>query len=184
MNYFVSGAAPTRLGNAHPNITPYQVFSTADGHLVLAVGNDGQFRAFCAEAGLEHVPVDPRFATNPVRIEHRAALTDIIATAMSQRTTAAWIAALDVAGVPCGPINAIDAVFADPQVVARGLAQSMRRSDGHDVTLVASPLRLSRTPSRADHAPPLLGADTDDVLRAVAGLDAEALARLRRAGAI
>ena len=184
MNYFVSGRAPTRLGNAHPNITPYQVFSTADGHLVLAIGNDGQFRAFCAEAGLHAVPGDPRFTTNPARVSHREALAAIVAAAMAQRTTAAWIVALETAGVPCGPINAIDEVFADPQVIARGLAQGMRRSDGHDVTLVASPLRLSRTPPRVDHAPPPLGADTDTILRDVAGLDEGALQRLRRAGAI
>ncbi len=184
MNYFVSGKAPTRLGNAHPNITPYQVFPTADGHIVLAVGNDGQFRAFCGEAGLDGAPADPRFATNPARIENRAAITAIVAAAMAQRTTAAWIAALETAGVPCGPINAVDQVFADAQVVARGLAQSMRREDGQDVTLVASPLRLSRTPPRVDHAPPPLGADTESVLRELGGLDDGALARLRQAGAI
>ncbi len=184
MNYFVSGKAPTRLGNTHPNITPYQVFPTADGHLVLAVGNDGQFRAFCTEAGLDAVPGDPRFAANAARISNREALTTIVAAAMAQRATAAWIAALEIAGVPCGPINAIDQVFADPQVIARGLAQGMQRSDGHDVTLVASPLRLSRTPPRVDYAPPPLGADTETVLREVAGLDENALLRLRQAGAI
>ena len=184
MNFFVGGEAPTRLGNAHPNITPYQVFATADGYLVLAVGNDKQFRDFCAEAGLETLPADPRFATNAARIANRANLTAQLAGVMADRTTGDWIAALEIAGVPCGPINAIDQVFADPQVRARGLAQTMRRGDGHDVTLVASPLRLSRTPPRVDLAPPPLGADTEAVLRAVAGLDDDALARLRAAGAI
>lgn len=179
MNYFVSGVAPTRLGNAHPNITPYQVFPTADGHIVLAVGNDGQFRSFCAEAGLDTLPTDALFASNPARIAHRDALVEIIAAVMRNRTTDAWIAALETAGVPCGPINAIDQVFADPQVRARGMAQTMTRSDGHDVTLVASPLRLSRTPPRVERAPPPLGADTDSVLRDIAGLDNNEIERLR-----
>ena len=179
MNYFVSGVAPTRLGNAHPNITPYQVFPTADGHIVLAVGNDGQFRSFCAEAGLDALPADQRFKTNPTRIAHRDELVEIIAGAMRTRTTEAWITALESAGVPCGPINTIDQVFADPQVRARGMAQTMTRSDGHEVTLVASPLRLSRTPPRAERAPPPLGADTESVLRDIAGLDSNEIERLR-----
>ncbi len=179
MNYFVSGVAPTRLGNAHPNITPYQVFPTADGHIVLAVGNDGQFRAFCIEAGLESLPDDPRFSSNPARIAHREELVTIVAAAMQTRATGAWIAALETAGVPCGPINTIDQVFADPQVRARGMAQSMTRADGCEVTLVASPLKLSRTPPRVEHAPPPLGADTESVLRDIVGLDAAAIEALR-----
>jgi crotonobetainyl-CoA:carnitine CoA-transferase CaiB-like acyl-CoA transferase len=179
MNYFVSGDAPTRLGNAHPNITPYQVFPTADGHIVLAVGNDGQFHSFCAEAGLEAVPGDPRFESNSARIDHREALVAIIAATMRTRTTDAWIAALETAGVPCGPINTIAQVFADPQVRARGMAQTMTRSDGHNVTLVASPLKLSRMPPRVEHAPPPLGADTEIVLREIVGLDRDAIDRLR-----
>lgn len=184
MNWFVGGAAPGRMGNAHPNIAPYQVFPTADGHIVLAVGNDGQFRAFCAEAGIETIGADPRFATNPARVANREALTAQIAPAMLRRTTAAWIAALEEANVPCGPINTVDQVFADRQAQARGFAQSMRRSDGVDVTLVASPLRLSRTPARTDHAPPPLGADTETVLRDVVGLDVGAIAELRASGTI
>lgn len=179
MNYFVSGAAPTRLGNAHPNITPYQVFPTADGHIVLAVGNDGQFRSFCAETGLDALPADPRFNANPARIAHRDELVEIIAGAMRTRTTGAWITALETAGVPCGPINTIDQVFADPQVRARGMAQTMTRTDGQDVTLVASPLKLSRTPPRVEHAPPPLGADTERVMRDIAGLDGDEIDRLR-----
>ncbi len=184
MNWFASGTAPTRLGNAHPNIAPYQVFQTLDGHIVLAVGNDGQFRAFCKAASLDAMADDPRFAANPARVAHREALTAAIATAMAARTSAQWIAALDAVGVPCGPINTVDQVFADPHVQARGLAHTMHRSDGGEVTLVASPLRLARTPPRTDHAPPLLGADTEAVLRDLAGLDDIALARLRAAGAI
>jgi crotonobetainyl-CoA:carnitine CoA-transferase CaiB-like acyl-CoA transferase len=179
MNYFVSGVAPTRLGNAHPNITPYQVFPTSDGHIVLAVGNDGQFRAFCTEAGLDALPGDPRFVSNAARIAHRDALAPIIAAAMQARTSDAWITALEEAGVPCGPINTIDQVFADPQIRARGMTQTMTRIDGQDVTLVASPLKLSQTPPRADHAPPSLGADTESVLRDIAGIDDAELERLR-----
>ena len=164
MNFFAGGKAPTRMGNAHPNITPYQVFETADGHLVLAIGNDGQFKSFCALAGLDDMPIDTRFATNAARVANRAVLIPRVADAMRARTTAAWIEALETAGVPCGPINTIDQVFADPHVRARGLAQTMTRSDGVDVTLVASPLRLSKTPPRAEHAPPPLGADTRAVL--------------------
>jgi crotonobetainyl-CoA:carnitine CoA-transferase CaiB-like acyl-CoA transferase len=184
LNYFVSGKAPTRLGNTHPNITPYQVFATADSHIVLAVGNDGQFEAFCAAAGLGDLPRDPRFVDNGARLAHRAVLAERIQSAMRQRTSADWIAMLEEVGVPCGPINTIDKVFADPQVQARGLAQTMQRSDGVEVTTVASPLRLSATPPRADHAPPRLGEDTDWVLHNVAGLDAPAIARLRAAGAL
>jgi formyl-CoA transferase len=183
MNWFVGAKVPGRMGNAHPNIAPYQVFPTRDGHIVLAVGNDGQLRAFCAEAGLEAIAADPRFATNAARVANREELAAAIAPAMKTRTTDAWIAALETANVPCGPINTIDKVFADPQAVARGFAQRMTRSDGCDVTLVASPLRLSRTPPRVDHAPPLLGADTEAVLRGI-GLDAGAIATLRASGAI
>jgi crotonobetainyl-CoA:carnitine CoA-transferase CaiB-like acyl-CoA transferase len=184
MNYFVGGTAPMRLGNAHPNITPYQVFPTRDGHLVLAVGNDGQFKAFCAASGLDALCTDDRFATNAARVANREALIPAVAQAMTAKTTAQWITALEAAGVPCGPINTIDQAFADPHVLARAAAQHLTRKDGVDVTLVASPLRLSATPVRADHAPPPLGADTDDVLSRVAGLDAHAIARLRGAGVI
>lgn len=184
MNYFVSGVAPRRLGNAHPNITPYQVFATADGHIVLAVGNDGQFKAFCMEAGLADLPGDARFMTNPARIANRDALVEIIEVAMRRRTTAQWIAALEKASVPCGPINTIDQVFEDPQVRARNMAQQMPRSGGDPVSLVASPLKLSQTPATAERAPPRLGADTDEVLRDVFGLEEDAIAELRRGGVI
>jgi crotonobetainyl-CoA:carnitine CoA-transferase CaiB-like acyl-CoA transferase len=180
MNYFVGGEPPTRLGNAHPNIAPYQVFPTADGHLVLAVGNDGQWRSFCTLAGIE---ADARFATNASRVANRAALVPIVAAAMTARTTSGWIAALEDAGVPCGPINAIDQVFADPHVKARGLAEAMTRADGTPITLVASPLRLSATPTDPRRAPPTLGADTDDVL-AELGLNAGEIAALRQGGVV
>jgi crotonobetainyl-CoA:carnitine CoA-transferase CaiB-like acyl-CoA transferase len=184
MNYFVSGAPPTRLGNAHPNITPYQVFASSDGHIVLAVGNDAQFRTFCAEAGLAGVADDPRFASNAARLAHRDALVELVAAAMRTRSTAAWIAALERVGVPCGPINTIDQVFADPQVKARGMAQAFALGGGETVTLVANPLKLSSTPTRADHAPPALGADTEETLAALADCTASDIASLRARGVI
>jgi crotonobetainyl-CoA:carnitine CoA-transferase CaiB-like acyl-CoA transferase len=184
MNYFVSGRSPTRMGNAHPNIAPYQVFETADGFLVLAVGNDGQFRSFCLEAHLPGLQADRRFATNPDRVANRAALTIAVAQAMRTDTTSGWITRLEKAGVPCGPINTVGEVFADPHVRARGVRQTMTRPDGSSVDLVASPLRLSATPPRVDHAPPPLGADTDDVLQAIFHLTKAEIAALRAAGAI
>jgi crotonobetainyl-CoA:carnitine CoA-transferase CaiB-like acyl-CoA transferase len=178
MNYFVSGAAPARLGNVHPNIAPYQVFPTRDGFFVLAVGNDGQFKSFCDTAALS-LHADPRFATNAARVANRAALIPLLETATRQRTTDEWIAVLEEAGVPCGPINTIDRVFDDPQVRARALAQTMTRADGVAVRLVASPLKLSATPPRSDIAPPPLGADTLSVLRHYGAVSDEALDVLR-----
>jgi crotonobetainyl-CoA:carnitine CoA-transferase CaiB-like acyl-CoA transferase len=184
MNYLVSGTAPGRLGNAHPNIAPYQVFATTDGFLVLAVGNDSQFRSFCEAAGLDAIARDRRFADNASRVAHRDALTAAIAPAMARHTTAAWVAMLESAKVPCGPINCIDGVFQDAQVQARGLRHAMVRGDGDRVDLVASPLRLSATPPVTDGAPPLLGEQTEAVLSAHLGLDSQAIAALRNAGVI
>jgi crotonobetainyl-CoA:carnitine CoA-transferase CaiB-like acyl-CoA transferase len=183
-NYLVSGVAPSRLGNAHPNIAPYQVFATLDGHVVLAVGNDGQFRAFCDVAGLTEVKGDSRFVTNALRVANRTALIDLLAPAFLVRTTAAWIAALEAAKVPCGPINTIDQVFADPQVIARGMQHDMSRPDGTTLPLVANPIKMSVTPPLPRHAPPSLGADTDAVLGALAGLSTKDLSDLRQKGII
>jgi crotonobetainyl-CoA:carnitine CoA-transferase CaiB-like acyl-CoA transferase len=158
-NYLVSGTPPGRLGNAHPNIAPYQVFESADGHVVLAVGNDGQFANFCDVAGLGAIKSDPRFATNADRVAHRDSLVASLAPAMKTRTTDQWIADLDAAKVPCGPINTIDRVFADPQVQARGMQQALQRPDGSLLPLVANPIKMSVTPPTARIAPPRLGAD-------------------------
>jgi crotonobetainyl-CoA:carnitine CoA-transferase CaiB-like acyl-CoA transferase len=184
MNYLVAGAPPGRLGNAHPNIAPYQVFATSDGHIVLAVGNDGQFRAFCREAGLLELADAEAFATNPARISNRGELADRIADAMRKRTRADWIAALEAVGVPCGPINTIDGVFADPQVQARAMARPTTLAEGGGVTLVANPLKMTRTPPRETYAPPALGADTDAVLETIAGLDVAEIERLRARGVL
>jgi crotonobetainyl-CoA:carnitine CoA-transferase CaiB-like acyl-CoA transferase len=183
-NYLVSGVAPGRLGNAHPNIAPYQVFGTADGHVVLAVGNDGQFRAFCDVAGLNDLKCDSRFETNALRVANRVALINLLTPALATRTTAAWIAALEAAHVPCGPINTIDKVFADPQVIARGMQHDMTRDDGTNLALVANPIKMSVTPPLPRYAPPALGADTDVRLAALLGLSTDDLDSLRAKGII
>ncbi|MBX9745896.1 MAG: CoA transferase [Hyphomonadaceae bacterium] len=183
MNYLVSGDEPKRLGNAHASIAPYQVFATSDGHVVLAVGNDGQFSDFCGAAGLK-LADDPRFAHNAARIANRLELTAAIAATMSQRTTAHWIAALEQAGVPCGPINTLPQVFADPHVIARGAVETMTRSSGAEVKLTANPIRMSETPPLSRIAPPLLGEDTAITLSTLLGLDDAELLRLRDSHAI
>jgi len=179
MNYLVSREPPQRLGNAHASIAPYQVFATSDGHVVLAVGNDGQFRDFCKAAGLT-LADDPRFAHNPARIANRDALTVAISAAMIRQPTAYWIEALERAEVPVGPINTLPQVFADPHVTARGAVEHMTRADGDTVSLTASPIRMSGTPPQPLHAPPLLGQDTNVVLREFLGASDTDLAQWRK----
>ena len=179
-NYMVGGVLPTRLGNAHPNIVPYQVFATADGYLILAVANDRQFASFAKAAGLETLSADPRFATNAVRVEHRALLIGMLTPVLARRPTADWIALLETANVPCGPINSVDQVFADPQAVARGLTVAMAHASGRSIDLVASPLRLSRTPPEYRSAPPLLGEHTEEILSQVLAIEPAEIDRLRR----
>ena len=183
LNYLVGGQAPGRHGNAHPNIVPYQTFATADGHLALAVGNDRQFAAFCRIAGLPSLAADPRFGTNRARVANREALVAMIAEAVAKRPTAAWIAELEPASVPCGPINTIEQVFADEQVKARGLRIDLARPDGTAVPGVANPIRLSGTPVEYSRAAPALGADTDEML-AQLGLTSDEIGSLRQSGAI
>lgn len=183
MNYLVSGEEPRRLGNAHASIAPYQVFATADGHVVLAVGNDGQFRDFCTAADLT-LANDPRFAHNAARVANRVDLADAIGALMSQRSTAYWMQALEKAEVPCGPINTLPQVFVDPHVTARGAVETMTRADGGAVRLTANPIRMSETPPQARQAPPLLGQDTETVLRDILGVDTAELRRLRENGIV
>ena len=164
-NFFVSGKAPGRMGNAHPNLAPYQPFATTDGAVVVAVGNDGQFRSLCAAIGAPDLGEDSRFLTNALRVEHRGALVQALAPLFAVQGTDDWIATLEAVGVPCGPINTIDRVFAEPQAEHRGLVVSQERADlSEAVRTVASPIRLSQTPVAYDRAPPALGADTDEVL--------------------
>jgi crotonobetainyl-CoA:carnitine CoA-transferase CaiB-like acyl-CoA transferase len=178
-NYLAGHMVPTRLGNAHPNIVPYQVFATADGFLILAVANDAQFRRFCNAAGIEQLPGDARFTTNSDRVQHREILIPLLKPVFAARNTAEWIALLESANVPCGPINRVDQVFADPQAIARGLTISMAHATG-PLDLVASPLKLAKTPPDYRLPPPLLGEHTDEVLRDVLGLEADVLQSLRK----
>jgi len=180
MNYLAGGIVPKRLGNSHPNIVPYQVFATADGFLVLAVANDRQFQRFCRACGEEALARDPKFVTNNGRVQNRKELLELFAPLLRQRTTAQWIKLLERANVPCGPINRIDQVFADPQAAARDLTVEMRHSAGQRLNLVASPVRLSKTPPEYRSAPPRLGEYTEAVLRDILGLGAAAIAELRR----
>jgi crotonobetainyl-CoA:carnitine CoA-transferase CaiB-like acyl-CoA transferase len=178
-NFLAGGMVPTRLGNAHPNIVPYQVFATADGHLILAIANDGQFQRFAKATEAALLATDARFASNASRVAHRQILVDLLTPMMATKSNADWISLLERANVPCGPINRLDEVFADPQAIARGLKISMNHSAAGMIDLVASPLRLSRTPPEYKSAPPLLGEHTDAVLGGVLELSAEDLARLR-----
>ncbi|WP_119687967.1 CaiB/BaiF CoA transferase family protein [Pseudomonas putida] len=184
MNYLTTGNPPRRLGNAHPNIVPYQDFPTADGDFILTVGNDGQFRKFAEVAGQPQWADDPRFATNKLRVANRSQLIPLIRQATVFKTTAEWVSQLEAAGVPCGPINDLAQMFQDPQVLARGLAVSMPHALGGSVPQVASPIRLSETPVEYRRAPPLLGEHTEEVLGDVLGLDGDALGRLRSAGVL
>jgi len=184
MNYLTTGAPPRRLGNAHPNIVPYQDFPTADGDFILTVGNDNQFRKFAEVAGQPQWADDVRFATNKQRVAHRAELIPLIRQATVFKTTAQWVEALERAGVPCGPINDLSQVFADPQVQARGLKVELPHALGGTVPQVASPIRLSGTPVEYRRAPPLLGEHTLEVLTGVLGLSDENVMALREAGVL
>lgn len=184
MNYLATGVSPKRLGNAHPNIVPYQDFPSADGNFILAVGNDGQFRKFCEVAGLAGLADDPRYATNKARVANRAELIPQLRQATVFKTTAQWVELLEQAGVPCGPINDLQQVFADPQVLARGLRLDLPNSLGSHTPQVASPLRLSATPVAYRSAPPLLGEHTDTLLQRLLGVSEEGIAELRAAGVI
>jgi len=184
MNFLASGSAPQPLGNAHPNIVPYQDFPALQGWFMLAVGNDQQFAAFCRCAGHPEWSADPRFATNKQRVVHRDLLVPMIAAVTSQRSAREWLSALEQAGVPCGPINDIAEVFADPQVVARGLRVNMAAAATPLVPGIASPLRLSAAPAQYRLPPPALGAHTRAVLAGVLGMDAVQIDELARAGVV
>jgi crotonobetainyl-CoA:carnitine CoA-transferase CaiB-like acyl-CoA transferase len=183
MNYLVSGKAPRRMGNGHPNIVPYQDFPTADGDMILAIGNDGQFARFCELAGHAGWSGDERFATNAARVRNRTELIPLLRQTTVMKTTAEWIALLENAAVPCGPINDLAGVFADPQVVHRGLHVDMPHAAGGTAPQVANPIRFSATPIDYRRAPPLLGQDTEAVLKELGRSDAD-IATLRAAGIV
>jgi crotonobetainyl-CoA:carnitine CoA-transferase CaiB-like acyl-CoA transferase len=189
-NYLVSGNVPGRAGNAHQNIVPYQVFEVApaaDGakdHLILAVGNDGQFAKFCEVAGRPELASDPRFARNQDRVRNRAVLVPMLEAVLKTRPKAQWLAALEAAKVPCGAINNLAEVFADPQVTGRGMVTQWDHPLTPGLRLVSSPMKLGATPVRADLPPPLLGQHTGEVLGEVLGWDEDRIAALRQQGVI
>lgn len=184
LNHLVADRVPGRLGNAHPNIVPYQAFATRDGHIILAVGNDSQFRKFCDVAGLDGLADDPDYATNKARVMNRTALLPHIEAAFRQQTTGWWLDKLAAVSVPAGPINPIDKVFAEPQAVHRGLAMTIDDDLNGTIPSVASPLRLGDTPPRTTSPPPRLGAHSRAVLRDLLAMDAPEIDRLMAAGVI
>jgi crotonobetainyl-CoA:carnitine CoA-transferase CaiB-like acyl-CoA transferase len=184
MNYLVTGTPPGRAGNAHQNIVPYQVFDCADAPLILAIGNDGQFARFCEVAGRTAWLNDSRFATNSERVRHRDVVVPLIAELMRTRTQRHWLVPLEAAGVPCGPINRLDQVFDDPQVIARGMRVDMTHPLSGSVPQVGNPLKFSSTPVAYTRAPPLLGEHTREVLSTRLGLSNAALDDLAARGVI
>jgi formyl-CoA transferase len=183
-NYLCSGVSPHRWGNAHPNVVPYQTFQTSDSWIIVAVGNDSQFRNFVKAGNREALADDPRFASNPARIEHRAALIPLLAEMVKEKTKAQWITLLEAAGVPCGPINNLQEVFANEQVIARGIEMHVPHPTAGTMKLVASPMRLSKTPVEVRMPPPLLGQHTDEVLRDELGMSASQINELHQRGII
>jgi len=179
MNYLASGNAPKRWGNAHPNIVPYQTFATADGHIIVAAVNDGQYKKFVQIGGLPELADDPRFSTNPKRVEHRDVLVPILAEMVRLKSKQEWIRLLEEAGVPCGPINTLNEVFEDPQVLAREMQINLPHPTAGQVKLVASPMKLSATPVTYPSAPPLLGQHTQSVLADVLGYGEQQLDDLK-----
>lgn len=178
-NYLASGQVPKRWGNAHANIVPYQTFATSDGHIIVAAGNDSQYRKFVEAGGLPELADDPRFATNPQRVELRNMLVPLLADMVRRKTKAEWLELLEKSGVPCGPINNLDDVFNDPQVQARQCAIELPHPTAGSVKLVANPIRMSATPASYKEAPPLLGQHTDEVLRELLDYPDKKLDQLR-----
>lgn len=183
-NFLVTGEAPARLGNTHPNIVPYQSVPTKDGAIILACGNDNLFNKLCDLLGQPSLKTDPRFATNAARVANRDTLDPILDELMKKKTTAEWVTALEGAGVPCGPINNLKEVFENEQVIARGLRVEIPHPTAGTVSLVRSPMRFSETPIEHKVPPPLLGQHTDEVLKGVLGKSADEIAALKKAGTV
>lgn len=184
MNHLTTGMVPPRYGTAHPSIVPYQAFQTSDGHLMLTVGNDGQFQRFCVCAGAPELAGDPRFAHNADRVRNRDECIATVQQLLLARGTEEWLRALREADVPAGPINTIDKVFDDEQVQARGMRMSLTHPLAGEVPLLANPVRFSASPIEYRHAPPLLGQHTEEVLRERLGLSSDEIAALRVSGVI
>ncbi len=182
LNFMTSGKAPRRAGNAHQNLVPYQVFAARDGHLIVAVGNDSQFRNYSRVIGLPELSADPRYATNPQRVQNRDTLVPLLAERMATGERDRWLAELEAAGVPAGPINTLDQVYQDPQVLARNMRLELPHPTAGKVPMAASPLKFSGSPVQYRHAPPMLGQHTRQVLQERLGLsedDIQALAQPR-----
>jgi crotonobetainyl-CoA:carnitine CoA-transferase CaiB-like acyl-CoA transferase len=184
MNYLATGENPPRLGNQHPNIAPYQEFPTKDGYIILAVGNDPTFERFCKAFGQEALLADPRFATNPIRVQNRQLVTDTLTPVMKSKTTAEWIEALEALKIGCGPINTLEQVFADPHVQAREMVVEMAHGSGETVKVIANPVKLSATPPSYRSAPPVLGEHTNAVLSDVLKMSAADIAALKEKGIV
>ncbi len=186
MNYLATGENPPRLGNQHPNIVPYQVFATADGHIVLSIGNDPTFTRFCENFGLAALLEDDRFRTNAARVANRQLVTDTLSPVLAQQTTSWWITQLEALSIGCGPINRLSEVFADPQVQARGMVVEVAHpsSPSGVAKVIANPIRLSATPAAYRLGPPTLGEHTGAVLSALLGMAPEAIASLRAKGVV
>lgn len=183
-NYLNSGKPPKRWGNAHANIVPYQTFACLDGHIIVATGNDGQYQKFVEAGGRPELAHDPRFATNPLRVQNRDALVPMLAEMVAARPRDEWIALLEEKGVPCGPINDVGEVFANEQVQARGMAVALPHPSAGQVKLVRNPIRMSATTATSEVAPPMLGQHTDEVLRQMLGRSDEEIAALRDRGVV
>ncbi|MCK2148848.1 CoA transferase [Marinobacter alexandrii] len=184
MNYLTTGKSPTRMGNAHPNIVPYQDFPTADGNMVLTVGNDQQFARLCDVLGRTEWASDERFATNRARVANRRTLIPMLRQATVMRSTQEWVKVLEGAGVPCGPVNTLGQVFDDPQVLARGMKQTVQHPDLGEVPMVGNPIKLKLTPVTYRNAPPLLGEQSEQVLQQVVGLSSDEIKALRERGVV
>ncbi len=178
LNYLVGGKVPQRLGNAHPNIVPYQTFETSDGHIIVAVGNDRQYAEYCKIIGAPELAAVP-YDSNRGRVENRATLNSLLVPLMKKRATAEWVEAFEVAAVPCGPINTIDQTFADDQVLSRGLQIGLTREDGVQVPGVANPIVFSQTPIQYEKPSPLLGQNTKAVLSGLLRLDKNVITELK-----
>ena len=181
LNYLTSGAVPKPLGNEHPNIVPYKVLPASDGHIIIAVGNDGQFRRFCEFAGRPDLADDPRFRTNAARVRNRVALYDLLPDIMRTKTQAEWNDGLAKLGVPCSPVNDIAQVFDDPQVTAREMKLTLPYpgAAGDKVDLIANPIKMSATPPEYKQAPPKVGEHTEEVLRELLDMSADEIAALK-----
>lgn len=184
MNYLTTGQAPGRLGNEHPNIVPYQSFATANGHIILAIGNDVQFMRLCNLVNHPELADDSRYATNGDRVRNRAKLIPIIEKIMKQRSSEEWLQKLDEDDIPCGPINTIDKVFANEQIQHRGMQFKMSHPVAKKISMVANPIQFSKTPNKYDKPPPLLGEHTDEVLAELLELNEIEIEALKNRGVV